>query len=421
MPTTMGMDRKIKKKVWTVKRISLILGGLAVVSLILYSFLFADNRSKLNVDSEKITISTVKNGTFQDRIPETGIVMPSVTYFMDAVEGGVINNIIRESGALVDKGDTILTLINSNLQLEVMNREAQLYEQINILRTTRLQLDQNDLQQRAQLAEIDYQLQLVKPQFERFKELVGKKLISEREFEEVAEQYEYNLRRKELTYESYRRDSVTRIRQLNHLAASEVRMMNSLEAVGHILDNLVIRAPRSGLLSTPYFEIGQSINQGERMGEVAILDSFKVRVAIDELYQPRVTTGQTGTFTYDGKEYTLRIYKVYPIVTEGNFEVDMEFVGASPAGIPRGQSVRLQLELGKSAEALLIPTGGFFRDTGGNWVYVVQEDGTRAERRNIRLGRKNTEYYEVLEGLEPGERVVTSSYENFGDNEVLVF
>ncbi len=417
----MGMDRKLKKKTWTVKRISLILGGLAVVSLILYSFLFADNRSKLNVDREKITISTVQNGTFQDRIPETGIVMPSVTYFMDAVEGGVIKNIVRESGSLVDKGDTILTLNNSNLQLEVMNREAQLYEQINILRTTRLQLDQNDLRQKEQLAEIAYQLQLLKPQYKRYKELVGKKLISQREFEEVKEQYEFNQRRRELTYESYRRDSLTRIRQLNHLAASEVRMLNSLEAVGKILDNLIIRAPRSGLLSTPYFDIGQSVSQGERLGEVAILDSFKVRVAIDELYQPRVSTGQTATFTYDGKEYTLQIYKIYPIVTEGNFEVDMEFVGPSPTGIRRGQSVRIQLELGKSAQALLIPTGGFFRDTGGNWVYVMKDDGTRAERRDIRLGRKNTEFYEVLEGLDPGEKVVTSSYENFGDNEVLVF
>ena len=417
----MGMDRKLKKKTWTVKRISLILGGLALVSLVLYSFLFADNRSKLNVDREKITISTVENGIFQDRIPETGIVMPSVTYFMDAVEGGVIKDIVRESGALVEKGDTVLILGNSNLQLEVMSRESQLYEQINILRTTRLSLDQNDLRQKEQLAEIDYQLQLLKPQYQRYKELVEKKLISEREFEEVEEQYEFNLRRKELTYESYRRDSLTRIRQLNHLAASEVRMLNSLEAVGHILDNLVIRAPRSGLLSTPYFDIGQSVTQSERLGEVAILDSFKVRVAIDELYQPRVNTGQTATFTYAGNEYKLRIYKVYPIVTEGNFEVDMEFVGASPDGIRRGGTVRLQLELGNSSQALLIPTGGFFRDTGGNWVYVVQDDGTRAERRNIRLGRKNTEFYEVLEGLEPGERVVTSSYENFGDNEVLVF
>ncbi|MEM9674251.1 MAG: efflux RND transporter periplasmic adaptor subunit [Bacteroidota bacterium] len=414
------MDRKIKKKTWTTGRILGIGLGLLFVSFILYSFLFADNRSKLNVDREKITVSTVSQDIFQERIPETGIVMPSQTIFMDAIEGGVIEEIVLESGALVEKGDTIMILENSSLQLEVMQRESQLYEQLNIMRTTRLQLDQNDLTQKGALAQIDYQLQLLEPQYNRFEELAGKKLISQRELEEVEEQYEYNKRLKDLTYRSYQSDSISRSMQLRQIRLSEDRMNRSLEAVGRILNNLVITAPTNGLLTTPDWEPGQSITPGERLGQVALLDSFKVRVAIDELYLPRIDVGQQGTWNPSGNTYRLEIYKKYPTVSEGNFEVDMRFMGETPE-LRRGQSLRIRLELGSSEEALLLATGGFFRDTGGNWVFVMNNDESKAIKRDIRLGRKNPEHYEVLEGLEPGEKVITSSYENFGDNEVLVF
>jgi HlyD family secretion protein len=417
----MGMDRKIKKKKWTSTRIIGIVLLAGLVSFILYSFLFADKRSKLNVEREKITVSDVKRDIFQEYIPETGIVMPSQTVYMDAVEGGVVKEIMLESGALVNKGDTVMQLANSNLQLDVMNREAQLYEQLNILRTTRLQLDQNDLNQKAQLAEIEYQLQLLRPQYERFKELAAKKLISQRELEEVKEEYEYNLRRRNLTYAAYKSDSVSRSLQLYQISQSEDRMLRSLDAVGKLLDNLVVKAPTTGLLTTPDWEPGQSVNPGSRLGQVALLDSFKVRVAIDELYLPRIEVGQQATFNFDGGTYRLEIYKKYPTVSEGNFEVDMRFIGQVPEGIRRGQSLRIRLELGSSEEATLLATGGFFRDTGGNWVFVMNNEGSRAYKREIRLGRKNSEYYEVLEGLEPGEQVITSSYENFGDNEVLVF
>lgn len=417
----MGMDRKIKKKKWTTGRIVGLVLGVGLLSFILYSFLFADNRSKLNVEKEKITISEVSRQIFQEYIPETGIVMPSQTIYLDAVEGGVVDAIILESGALVEEGDTIMTLNNSNLQLSVMERESQLYEQLNLLRQTRLQLDQNDLNQKAALAQIDYQLQLLKPQYTRFKELAEKKLISQRELEEVEEEYEYNKRRKELTYASYKSDSISRSMQLRQIKMSEDRMLKSLDAVGNLLNNLTITAPTKGLLTTPDWEPGQAINPGERLGQVALLDSFKVRVAIDELYLPRIEVGQQGTFNYDGGTYRLEIYKKYPTVSEGNFEVDMRFIGEVPNGIRRGLSLRIRLELGSSEEAVLLATGGFFRDTGGNWVFVMNNDGSRAYKRDIRLGRKNSEYYEVLQGLEPGEKVITSSYENFGENEVLVF
>ncbi len=417
----MGMDRKIEKKKWTKGKITGLVLGVGLLSFILYSFLFADNRSRLNVDREKITVSTVSRDIFQEYIPETGIVMPSQTIYLDAVEGGVVKKIMLESGALVESGDTIMELSNSKLQLEVMNREAQLYEQLNILRTTRLQLDQNDLQQKAQLAEIDYQLQLLTPQYARFRELAGKKLISQRELEEVKGEYDYNKRRKNLTYAAYQSDSVSRAMQLYQIHQSEDRMLRSMEAVNQLLDNLVVTAPTSGLLTTPDWEPGQSVNPGERLGQVALLDSFKVRVSVDELYLPRIEVGQQATFNFDSDTYRLEIYKKYPTVSEGNFEVDMRFVGEIPAGIRRGQSLRIRLELGSSEEATLLATGGFFRDTGGNWVFVLNNNGTRAYKRDIRLGRKNSEFYEVLEGIEAGEQVITSSYENFGDNEVLVF
>lgn len=414
------MDRKIQKSKWTLKRIGLITGGVLFLSFVIYNFLLADKRSKLNVEVDKITVATVKNGAFQEFIPVTGNILPSQTFYLDAIEGGIVKRIVRESGAMVNKDDVILELANSNLQLDVLNRESQLYEQVNNLRQTRLLLDQNDLNQQAQLAEIDYQLGLLKPQYLRFKQLFEKKLISQREYEEVAEQYEYNVKRRKLTYTSYRNDSLNRVFQLKQLSSSEGRMLKSLEVVGNILDNMVVRAPQSGQLSAPQLEIGQSVVTGQRLGQVDLLDSFKARVSIDELYLPKIGVGQTGTFDFAGGTYKMQITKVYPNIADGRFEVDMEFVGDVPNGIRRGQTLRIRLELGNPGQAMLLPMGGFYQETGGNWVYVLDASGNTASKRPIRLGRKNPEYFEVLDGLQSGERVITSSYSNFGTNEVLV-
>ncbi|WP_114752105.1 efflux RND transporter periplasmic adaptor subunit [Pleomorphovibrio marinus] len=413
------MDRKLEKKTWTPKFIALILGIALLLGFVIYQLLLADTRSSMNVNMERVTIATVKEGEFTDYIPVSGSIEPGEVFYLDALEGGNIQHIVRESGAVVEKGDTILLLSNSKLQLEVMERESGLYFQINNLRQVRLQLDQNDLSQQAQLAEIDYQISLFRPQYERFKELHVKKLVSDREFEEVKEQYEYNVKRKKLTYEAYRNDSMSRAIQKKQLQDSEMRMNQSLDGVGHILDNLALRAPISGQLSTEQIEIGQSIIPGQRFGQIDILDKFKVRVQIDELYLPRVYTGLKGTFSFSGGNHELEISKIYPNVTAGRFEVDMSFTGEVPSGIRRGQTVRIRLELGESQQATLLPTGGFYKDTGGNWVFVVNQSSGKAIRRNIRLGRKNPEYYEVVEGVLPGEKVIVSGYENFGKNEVL--
>ncbi len=414
------MDRIIKKKSWTLQRILLTLAGSLVLILLVYQLLFADKRSSLRIERDKIQIATVERGAFLEFIPQTGTVQPKATFYLDAVEGGIISKINLESGAMVKQGDIILSLTNSNLQLDVANREAQLFEQLNNLRTTRLALEQNSLTLRGQLAEVDYHIQRLKPKMHRSKELLKEQLISQEAYDDLKEELDWNMKRKQLTYASFRQDSLLRLAQLNQLTASEARLHNNLEMVGEILDKLTVRAPASGQLSIAELQIGQSVNMGQRLGQIDGLDSYKIRLSIDELYLPRISTGQEASFEWNGENRRAIISKVYPTVTNGLFEADLDFVEEAPAGIRRGQSLRLRLELGQASEALLVPSGGFYKDTGGNWIYVLSTDGSKAVRRPVRLGRKNTNYYEVLEGLEPGEKVITSGYDYFGDNEVLV-
>lgn len=412
------MDRKIKKKTWTVKRIATYSGIALFTVFVGYQLLFADRRSKLKIERDKVTISTVERGIFQEFIPQTGTVEPSRTVYLDAVEGGTIKRVVAESGAMLKKGDVILELSNLNRELNVLQNEASLNESINRVRETRLGITQNDLQQRQELALIDNQLQILGPQYERQKQLYEKKLIAKQEFEKTEADYEYYQKKRAITYEVYRNDSIGRLRQLKQMNFSEQKMIQSLEGVGKILDNLTIRAPIDGQLSHPPLDPGQNVNIGQRLGWIDVVGSYKVRVPIDELYLPRISTGLLAETSFNNKDYTLEITYVYPGVTNGRFEVDMNFKGEQPKGIRRGQSLRLRIQLGHSSEELLLPVGGFYKDTGGNWVFVVE--GDQAVRRDIKLGMKNTENFQVLEGLKPGERVITSSYENFGDNEVLL-
>ncbi|HLT74850.1 MAG TPA: HlyD family efflux transporter periplasmic adaptor subunit [Ohtaekwangia sp.] len=413
------MDKKIVKKKWTVKKILTYGGGSLLIIFVAYQLIFADRRSKLKIDKDKITIAEVRRGVFQEFIPQTGAVEPSRTVYLDAIEGGTIRRIVAESGAMLKKGDIILELSNLNRELDVLQREAQLNESITRQRDTRLAITRNDLEQRQTLALIDNQLQILEPQYQRQKQLYEKKLISKQDFERTEADYKYNLERRRITYEVYKNDSLDRLRQLRELNYSERKMTQSLEGVGRILDNLVIRAPIDGQLSRPQLDVGQSVAQGQRLGQVDVVGSYKLRVPIDELYLPRISTGLKATTTFNNKDYTLEITYVYPTIQNGRFDVDMHFVGDTPPGIRRGQSMRLRIELGQSSEELLLPVGGFYKDTGGNWVYVLDGED-RAVKRNIKLGRKNTEHFEVLDGLQPGDRVITSSYENFGDIEVLL-
>ncbi len=415
------MDKKIEKKNWTVKKILTYGGGAAVLLFVAYQFIFADRRSKFKTERDKLTISDVKMGQFKEYIPQTGTVEPARTVFLDAIEGGNIKRVIRESGAMLKKGDVILELTNLNRELSVLQQEASFNESINRARETKLNIMRNDLEQRQTLALIDNQLQILTPQYIRQKQLYEKKLIAKQDFERTEADYKYNVERKRIMYEGYKNDSIDRIRQLKFTAESERKMMFSLDGLNKIMDNLVVRAPIDGQLSTSvHWEIGQAVTQGQRLGQVDVVGSFKVRVPIDELYLPKISVGLPATTDFAGKTYNLEITYIYPNITNGRFEVDMNFVGETPQGIRRGQSLRMRIELGQPSEELLLPIGGFYKDTGGNWVFIL-EGSDRAVKREVKLGRKmGSEYFEVLEGLKPGDKVITSSYENFGNNEVLI-
>jgi HlyD family secretion protein len=414
------MDKKIAKKTWTVKRIGTYAGIAIVVVFIGYQFIFADRRSKLKIEQDKITISEVKKGEFKEYIPQTGTVEPSRTVYLDAIEGGNIKRIVRESGAVLKPGDIILELTNLNREISVLDQESNLTQSINRTRDTRLTITQNALRQEESLITIDNALATLKPKYERQKQLFEKKLISKQDFEQTEADYFANLKRREITYKAFKADSINRVQQIIQIDQSEKKLLQSLNGVGKILDNLVIKSPVEGQLATPHWEVGQAVTQGQRLGQVDIVGSYKVRVPIDELYLPRIATGLHASTTFNNKDYELEISYIYPTIQNGRFEVDMNFVGETPQGIRRGQSLRLRIELGQSSQELLLAMGGFFKDTGGNWVFVLDGD-KRAIKRDIKLGRKmGNEYFEVLEGLQPGDKVITSSYENFGNNEVLI-
>jgi HlyD family secretion protein len=415
------MDKKIKKRFWTLKRISFYGGITLFVTATGYELISADHRKRLRVERAKLTIALVERGVFQEHIPQTGIVEPSRSIQLDAVEGGTIKRLVAQSGAMLKAGDVIMELSNLNRELAVLQQEAQLNESINQLRQTRLQLTQNDLQQQQMLADVERELGKLAPQYRRQKKLFEQKLVSQQDFESIEVDYLYNLKRKEIVYKSYRNDSVERIRQLDDLNSSERRMQMSLEGSQKILDNLIIRAPVTGQLSRPQLDPGQNIIQGQSLGQLDVMGSYKVRVPIDELYLPRITTGLPATTTVNNRSYHLTISYIYPTIeSNGKFYVDMDFVGEVPPGIRRGQSLRLSILLGQSSEQVLLPMGGFYKDTGGNWAFVL-EGNDQAVRRDIKLGRKSGNIsFEVLEGLKPGDQVVTSAYENFGNAEVLI-
>lgn len=416
----MGMDRKVEKKKWPPKKIAWIASVVVFVFLVIYFLGFKLTKSTLNVRTERITISTVESGPFQEYIPVMGNVLPIYQHYLDAAEGGRVEEIYLEAGTFVEKGDRILKLANTNLLLDIMWREAELFQQSNNLRNTRLSMEQYRLQLSQQLAEIENQLQQQKRTYERYKELINDDLISKHEFELARDQYEFLIKKKELTLESQKNDLEFRQSQVDALEASLRRMQDNLIIVKQKQENLTIRAPVSGHLTALDAELGEAKSQGQRLGQIDVLEGFKVRAAIDEHYIARVEKGRTGEFDFAGKSYQLIVKTIYPEVRENRFEVDLEFVGQEPQGITRGQTLHIRLELGDISEAILLARGGFYQTTGGNWAYVVDESGSLATKRRIRLGRQNPQVYEVLEGLEPGERVITSSYENFGNMERLV-
>lgn len=416
----MGMDRKIEKKGLSKWAITGIVLALFAIAFFLFTYYGLDTRSTETVNRDQVMIREVIRDSFQEYIEVSGVIQPLQTTILDAVEGGVVQDVFVQSGETVSAGDTLLTLSNSNLQLDVLQQEAGLYDQINNVRNSRLNLEQNNLRLREDLASAETQLDLLRPRFERDSFLYSQDLISLQEFEETRQAYLFQQRRYQINYESYQKDSLQLQTQLTQLNNSEERMWRSLEGVQQILDNLVVTAPIGGQLATVELNQGQSVNQGERLGQIDQAEGYKVRVNIDEFYLSRVSVGLEGSFPFDGNRYDLVISRIYPVIQDGSFQVDMDFTGENPRGIRRGQTVRVRLELGDQTEAVLLARGGFFQETGGSWIYKIDESENRAYRQSIRLGRGNTQYFEVLEGLSTGDRVIVSGYTSFSDSDVLV-
>jgi HlyD family secretion protein len=416
----MGMDRKIKKKKWPPKKIASLAAVVIFVFVIVYLFVFKLSKSTLNVKAERLTISTVTKGPFQEYIPIQGEVRPKFQHYLSAEEGGRVEKIFLEAGAMVEEGDKILELENTDLHLTVMWREAELYQASNNLRNTRLAMEQYRLQLNQELAQIKNMLQQQKRTYERYKALYKDNLIAKHDYELAKDQYEYLIKRKELTVESQRNELKFRQGQIDALEESLKRMEDNLQIAKQKLDNLIIKAPVTGHLTALMAEVGESKAPGQRLGQIDVLEGFKVRAGIDEHYIARIEIGRTGEYDFAGKSGKLLTTRIYPEVRDNRFEIDLEFVGEEPEGIRRGLTLHIRLELGDIEEAILLPRGGFFQTTGGNWVYILDESGKIATKRKIRSGRQNPQDLEILEGLEPGERVITSSYESFGNMERLV-
>jgi HlyD family secretion protein len=414
------MDRKIEKKKWTPKKVLTYGGGGLLFIFIIYLLIFADKSSKLNVEEDRITISEVKYGPFQEFIPITGTVQPIKTFFLDVSEGGRVVKKFVEEGDFVNVGDPIIKLDNADLTLSVIYNQANVFSQINSLRSTRLSMEESKLNLRSQLLDIEYDLLDKKRTYDNDKALFERNLVSKNEFDRAKELYNYAVQKKALTLETYKQDSLFRTQQISQLEQSVETLQSNLAVTKTQLENLTVRAPIKGQLTALNAEIGQSIARGENLGRIDVIDSNKVRASIDEHYIARVAAGQMGEFTFNGQDYRLIIKTVFPQVTNGRFEVDMHFDGAVPNGIRRGQTLQIKLELGEPDKAITIDRGGFYQTTGGQWIFVVDKSGDYATKRNIKLGRQNTNSFEVLDGLKPGEKVITSSYDTFGDVDKLV-
>ena len=413
----MGMDRKIeKKKGLRPKHIAIIIGAVLLVIIIIKSFL-SSGVSTFRTEADKLTISTTKEGSFKDFISVIGTVMPSTTIFLDLDEGGKVIEKVVEEGEMVKKGDIIVRLENSDLNLQILNTESQLAYQSNELRNTLIGMEQQKISNKQQLLNIDYELVRLKRNFEQNQTLFDKGYISKEEYLTSKESYELAQRDRELRYERMVQDSIFRENQKTQMNNSLQNMQQNLEIVRQRLENLNVRAPEDGQLGTLDLEIGQSIGRGHRIGQIHILDEYKVVSYVDEHYIDRVKRELSATFERQDRQFDIEVMKVYPEVRDGRFQIDFRFSDAKPDNLRTGQTYHLKLELGESFDAVLLPRGGFFQSTGGQWVFVLDETGKIATKRNIRIGRQNPQHYEVLEGLEPGEKVITSSYDIFGKND----
>ena len=412
-----GMDRKVTTNASPMKKwLSLTL----IVLLVVFAGYMIAGKSTgkvLSVDNSRIVISKVTSGVFEDFIPIRGRVTPAKTVYLDAIEGGRVEKILVEDGASLTAGNLIVELSNASLQLSVLGNEPRVAEQLNNMRSIELNLEQNRLQHKRNIVDIKHQIKLLTRQVERSQSLIETGAITQSKMEDTEDTLTWYQDRLALTIESQQSDARMQGEQLAFLKDTSSRLESNLAISRQNLDNMNVKAPVAGKLSGFSVEVGQSIARGERLGQIDTPNDYKLTAFIDEFYLGRVDIGQTASYQH----YSLVIAKVYPQVQNGQFEVDFKFIDEQPEGIRRGQTIQIKLTLGDASEALLIPNGAFFQDTGGKWMFVVSPNGSEAVKRNVRLGRRNNQFIEVIEGLELGEQVVTSPYSSYQDMQRLNF
>ncbi|MCD4725984.1 MAG: HlyD family efflux transporter periplasmic adaptor subunit [Bacteroidales bacterium] len=415
------MDRAIKKKKWTTKRI-LTIGAITLFLFFLIYLLFIrDKQSRLYVNSDQLSIATVLEDKFQEFIPVDGVVYPKNTVYIDAVQGGIVEAVYVEDGAILKKGDPILKLMNANMELSTMEQETRMLDAINNLQNTKIQLEQSRYIREKEIADLTYRLQQAKNDYTRKKQLIDNHVITKKEWEDAEREFFGLTRQLELSRELQKLDSVFAYSQIKQINSSILRMGQNLELLKKTIENLNIKASADGKLSSFSAEIGEIKQVGEHLGQIDMMDGFKLKARIDERYISRVYVGQGAEFNFNKKTYKLGINKIYTNVTSGTFEVDLLFEGDFPKAIKRGQTVQLRVIFSSAQDAIIVKRGGFFQETGGNWIYVVDPSGTFAVKREISIGRQNTRYYEVKGGLDPGEKVIVSSYGSFGGKDKLIF
>jgi len=414
------MDKKIQKKKWTLKKITGYGFAVLFLAFITYVFFLGDTSAKLNVDKERISISEVTRGQFQEYIPVTGTAQPIKTFYLDVIDGGrVVKKFVTE-GAKLKVGDPIVRFENTNLKLQVMNNQSNFLQAESQLRTFQLQTEQNRINKQNELLRLKMELLKAERDYKIDKKLYEKKLISENKYEAAVDNYNYYKQSFKLTKAYTEKDSAASAQTMKQIKMSIKRMQKQLKLVENQLYNLTVCAPISGQLTALNAEIGQTISPGYRLGQIDDINSYKVSAKVDEYYISRISVGQKAKFKFAGKTYYLKIKTVYVQVKNGKFLVDLQFVGDMPADIRRGQTFHIELELGNLEEATLIDAGGFYQTTGGQWIFVVDPSGKFATRRKISLGRQNPQKYEALSGLKPGEKVITSSYDNYKNIENVI-
>ncbi len=414
------MDRVIPKKKWTKKRIITLAVLVLLAGLISASIYYTSGGAKLNVDTQRISISEIKKGPFKEFIPVNGIVLPISTIYLDAVEGGRVEEKFVEDGAMMKKGDPILRLSNTDLELSLANQETAVFNLLTQMQISRNAASQNTIMKLNQGTDVENLYKEAKRVYELNSQLYKNNAISLQEFRQSENNYNYALQKKKLTEQILKQDSVSTNQEQNQASESLNRTREALRIMRKKVEDLVVRAPVDGQLTSLDAEIGQNKNKGERLGQIDVVTGFKVRAEIDEHYITRVFPGLQAEFTLSGKDYKLSIQKVYSQVKGGKFQVDMKFEGEVPKDVRRGQTLQIRLALSDETEALLVSKGAFYQQTGGNWIFKLNEDGSMAYRVDIQLGRQNPEYYEVLQGLQPGDRVVTSSYDLYLQTQELI-